>query len=291
MHSHTAHIDGFHYGWINPVLSYLVAFTGAALGLRCTVRALSLPPRRRLGWLLLAAVEFGCGIWTMHFLAMMGFAVTGSAIVYSVPKTLASLALAIVVVGAGILYVGYRPRGWTTLLIGGTATGCGVAAMHYLGMAAMQVQGQVSYDTVIVIASIGIAVFAATAALWMTLNVTGFVASMIASLIAGVAVTAMHYTGMAAVSVRLDAATHGDGLPASEFIIPLAVAIMVVISVGGFVLTLSPNDTLTQAGVFAPAKARTTAGATAGATAATTAARAASRTGTHTGPRTGPAER
>ncbi|MFI6158142.1 MHYT domain-containing protein [Kitasatospora sp. NPDC051170] len=250
MHPHTAHIDGFHYGWINPVLSYLVAFTGAALGLRCTVRALSLPPRRRLGWLLLAAVEFGCGIWTMHFLAMMGFAVTGSAIVYSVPETIASLLLAIVVVGMGVLYVGYRPRTWSTLLIGGTVTGLGVAAMHYLGMAAMHVQGTVSYDPAVVTLSIGIAVFAATAALWMTLNVTGFVASLIASLIAGVAVTAMHYTGMAAVSVQLDAASIGDGLPASEFIIPLAVAIMVVIAVGGFVLTLSPNDSLTTAGVF-----------------------------------------
>ncbi|MBD0674025.1 MHYT domain-containing protein [Streptomyces sp. CBMA156] len=242
MHPHTAHIDGFAYGWVNPALSYLIACTGAALGLRCTVRALTLPPARRLGWLVLSAVELGCGIWTMHFMAMMGFAVTGSAIVYRVPETLGSLLLAILVVGAGVLYVGYRRRTVASLLIGGTVTGLGVAAMHYLGMAAMQVQGKVSYDPALVALSVAIAVAAATAALWMTLNITGFGASLAASLIAGVAVTAMHYTGMAAVSVELDDRVPPGGLPASQFIVPLAVAIMAVISIGGFVLTLSPQE-------------------------------------------------
>ncbi|MEV6974029.1 MHYT domain-containing protein [Kitasatospora sp. NPDC093806] len=239
---HTAPIDGFHYGWVNPVLSYVVACTGAALGLRCTVRALDLPPRRRLGWLLLGAIEIGCGIWTMHFLAMLGFNVTGSTILYNVPLTLLSLVLAIAVCGLGILYVGYRPRGLTTLLVGGTVTGLGVAAMHYLGMAAMHVQGQVSYDPLIVVASIAIAVFAATAALWMTLNITGLLASLAAAMIAGVAVVAMHYTGMAAVSVVLDGRSPVGGLPASQFITPLAVAVLVLLALGGIALMLSPQD-------------------------------------------------
>ncbi|MEU1289513.1 hypothetical protein [Kitasatospora sp. NPDC005856] len=52
----------------------------------------------------------------------------------------------------------------------------------------------------------------------------------------------MHYTGMAAVSVRLDDRLRADGLPASQFVVPLAVAIMAVIAIGGFVLTLSPQE-------------------------------------------------
>ncbi|MFB8237048.1 MHYT domain-containing protein [Kitasatospora purpeofusca] len=242
MHPHPAVIDGFHYGWLNPVLSYLVACTGAALGLRCTVRALDLPPRRRLGWLLLGAAEIGCGIWTMHFLAMLGFTVSGSTILYNVPLTLCSLVLAIVVCGLGILYVGYRPRRLSTLLIGGTVMGLGVAAMHYLGMAAMHVQGQVSYDALTVAGSIAIAVAASATALWMTLNITGMLASLASALIAGVAVVAMHYTGMAAVSVVLDGRTPVGGLPASQFITPLAVAVLVLLSLGGIALMLSPHD-------------------------------------------------
>ena len=83
-----AHMDGFTYGWVNPVLAYLVACLGAALGLRCTVRALALPRDRRGGWLLLAASTIGCGIWTMHFIAMMGFSVTGTSVVYNIPLTM-----------------------------------------------------------------------------------------------------------------------------------------------------------------------------------------------------------
>ncbi|GAA1393902.1 MHYT domain-containing protein [Kitasatospora putterlickiae] len=252
MHTHTAPIDGFHYGWINPVLSYAVACLGAALGLRCTVRALDLPPRRRLGWLLLGAAEIGCGIWTMHFLAMLGFTVTGSTILYNVPLTLCSLLLAITVCGLGILYVGYRPRGLSTLLVGGTVMGLGVAAMHYLGMAAMHVQGEVSYDTAIVATSVAIAVAASTAALWMTLNITGLLASLASALIAGVAVVAMHYTGMAAVSVVLDGSAPAGGLPASQFITPLAVAILVLLALGGIALMLSPQDASLSGRAAAP---------------------------------------
>lgn len=241
MHSHTT-IDSFQYGWVNPVLSYLIACTGAALGLRCTVRALDLPPHRRLGWLLLGAAEIGCGIWTMHFVAMLGFAVTGSTIIYNVPLTLCSLLLAILVVGLGILYVGFRPRSVGTLLVGGTVTGLGVAAMHYLGMAAMHVQGEVSYDPLVVAVSVAVAVFAATAALWMTLNITGVSATLASALVAGVAVVAMHYIGMAAVSVTLDGRVPPAGLTASQFITPLAVALLVLLALGGIALMLSPQD-------------------------------------------------
>ncbi|MFC5907358.1 MHYT domain-containing protein [Streptacidiphilus monticola] len=239
-----AHIDGFTYGLVNPLLAYFAACLGAALGLRCTVRALDLPARRRRGWLLLASAAIGCGIWTMHFIAMLGFTVTNATIVYDVPRTLASLGVAVVVVGVGIFWVGHRPRGTASLLIGGGFTGLGVAAMHYLGMSAMQVAGTVSYNPLLVAASVAIAVVAATAALWMTLNVRGFAASLGAALIAGIAVVAMHYTAMTAVrvSLYLDPVIP-SGMPASEFILPVAVGILVFLTVGGMVILMSPQPT------------------------------------------------
>ncbi len=114
--------------------------------------------------------------------------------------------------------------------------------MHYIGMAAMQVEGRVSYDSPLVVASVAIAVAAATAALWMTLNVKGLPAALGAALIAGVAVVAMHYTAMAAVGVTLDGRPAGDGTPASQFALPLAVGIMVVLAVAGIAIALSPQD-------------------------------------------------
>ncbi|WP_084713691.1 MHYT domain-containing protein [Streptacidiphilus rugosus] len=249
-----AHVNGFTYGVVNPLVAYAIACVGAALGLRCTVRALALPPGERRGWLLLAAAAIGSGIWTMHFIAMLGFTVTDSTVVYNIPITVFSLLLAIFVVGVGVFYVGYRPKGTGSLLVGGILTGCGVAVMHYIGMAALQVQGAVSYSPLLVAASVGIAVFAATAALWMTLNVRGLPAALGAALVAGVAVVAMHYTAMQAVSVRLDGRAVGAGVPASQFILPVAVGIIVFLTVSGIVVAMSPQE---SARARARAEART----------------------------------
>ena len=237
-----AHMDGFTYGWVNPLLAYIVAVIGAALGLRCTVRALDLPPERRRGWLFLAACSIGCGIWTMHFIAMLGFSVTSATIVYNIPLTLASLLVAIVVVGIGVFYVGHRPPDTTTLLVGGAMTGGGVAVMHYMGMYAMELNGTVHYNLFIVVLSAAIAVFAATAALWMTLNIRKLWASLVSSLVAGVAVTAMHYTAMQAVRVRLSGTAPTDGVPAGDFILPVAVGIVVFLTVAAITVAMSPQE-------------------------------------------------
>ena len=200
-------VDGFTYGLITPIAAYVVACLGSALGLRCTARALSLGRSERGGWLLLASLAIGTGIFTMHFIAMMGFTAKGMEITYDLLTTYASLVVAVVVVGIGVFLVGYRGRTTGALLAGGVITGLGVAAMHYLGMAGMRMSGTVNYDLTTVLISIGIAVFAATAALWFAMSVKMFGAAIAAALIMGVAVSGMHYTAMQAMTVHL----HGSG--------------------------------------------------------------------------------
>ncbi|MFJ6661842.1 hypothetical protein ACIQNG_36645 [Streptomyces sp. NPDC091377] len=56
-----------------------MACLGAALGLRCTVRSLRHRPRRA-GWLAVGPVAIGCGIGTLHFMAMIGFNIQGALI-------------------------------------------------------------------------------------------------------------------------------------------------------------------------------------------------------------------
>jgi NO-binding membrane sensor protein with MHYT domain len=99
-------IDGFGHGWISPVAAYLMACAGPALGLRCVVRTVHHDPGWRPGRLALGAASPGCGIWTMHFIAMTGFSVRRATVSYDVPLTVASLAVAIVVVSAGVFIVG-----------------------------------------------------------------------------------------------------------------------------------------------------------------------------------------
>ncbi|OIJ95668.1 MHYT domain-containing protein [Streptomyces colonosanans] len=236
------HLDHATFGWLTPVLSYAMACIGAALGLRCTVRALGATGRSRRNWLLTAASAIGTGIWTMHFVAMLGFGVTGTEIRYDVPLTILSLIVAMVVVGIGVFAVGYGRGRARALCLGGLTTGLGVASMHYIGMAALRLHGAVSYDPALVGLSVLIAVIAATVALWAGLNIKSSGAVTLASLVMGAAVSSMHYTGMFAVSVHL--APSGAALPgvtAMQFIFPLAVGLGSYLFLTSAFVALSPT--------------------------------------------------
>ncbi|MFK4687216.1 MHYT domain-containing protein [Streptomyces pristinaespiralis] len=236
------HLDHAAYGLLTPALSYLMAVIGAALGLRCTVRALSATGRSRRNWLITAASAIGTGIWTMHFVAMLGFAVRGTDIRYNVPLTILSLVVAMLVVGAGVFCVGYGRNRTPALLIGGLATGLGVASMHYLGMAALRLHGIVHYDPLLVALSVAIAVVAATAALWAALNIRSAIAVAFASLVMGAAVSSMHYTGMLAVGVDVAPAEGSlPGATAMQFIFPLAVGLGSYLFVTSAFVALSPT--------------------------------------------------
>ncbi|MFF0428191.1 MHYT domain-containing protein [Streptomyces sp. NPDC004520] len=236
------HLDHAAFGWLTPVLSYAMACIGAALGLRCTVRALDATGRSRRNWLLTAASAIGTGIWTMHFVAMLGFGVTGTDIRYDVPLTLLSLVGAMVVVGIGVFVVGHGRDRVRSLLIGGLTTGIGVACMHYLGMAALRLHGQVRYDPLFVGLSVLIAVVAATAALWAALNIHRPAAVAVASLVMGAAVSSMHYTGMFA--VRVEVVPSSAPLPGAslmQFIFPLAVGLGSYLFITSAFVALSPT--------------------------------------------------
>ncbi len=205
------HLDHAAFGWLTPVPSYAMALHRGPHSDCAAPSARSPPPAARAATgLVTAASAIGTGIWTMHFVAMLGFRVSGSDIRYDVPLTILSLLVAMVVVCAGVFAVGYSRDRARALLLGGLTTGLGVASMHYLGMAAVRLHGDVSYDPVLAGLSVLIAVVAATAALWAGLNITSPLAVTVASLVMGAAVSSMHYTGMFAVSVRVDPS--GDAL-------------------------------------------------------------------------------
>ncbi|MEV8409658.1 MHYT domain-containing protein [Streptomyces niveus] len=236
-------VDGFSYGVFTPIAAFVMACLGSALGLRCVTRSLRAAQSFKPGWLSLGAASIGCGIWTMHFIAMMGFQVRETPISHDVPLTVASLAVAVLVVGAGVFIVGYLGSAPAVLITAGVITGLGVAAMHYLGMAGLSLEGQLHYDTTIVTISVVIAVVAATAALWAAVSVRGFFPSLLASLIMGVAVTAMHYTGMAAISVHLAGGAprtgaSGDALPSIMF--PMLLGPVVFLVLAGVVVMFDP---------------------------------------------------
>ncbi|MFF9239413.1 MHYT domain-containing protein [Streptomyces sp. NPDC014801] len=234
-------VDGFSYGLVTPVVAYLMACLGGALGLRCTTRAQLVAHSWRPGWLALGSAAIGSGIWTMHFIAMMGFTIDQAPIHYGKPTTYASLAVAVVMVGVGIFIVGYKGATGAALFTGGTLTGLGIASMHYLGMAGMRFDGRLEYNTLTVAASVVIAMAAATAALWAAGRVRGVLWSVGASLVMGLAVSGMHYIGMAALSVHLHGtAAPGEGDSPATLLAPMLIGPLAFLCLAGAVVIFDP---------------------------------------------------
>jgi NO-binding membrane sensor protein with MHYT domain len=235
-------VHNFSYGILNPGLAYVMSCLGAFLGLRCITRARAHTGGAKAAWLIVASVAVGAtGIWVMHFIAMLGFTVPGQQIRYSVWETMVSMLLAVLVVGVGLFIVGYSDGGAGPILAGGMIIGIGVATMHYVGMNAMSMPDAVHYNTGLVGVSVLIAIVAGTAALWAGLRVRGLGSTIAASLIMGVAVTGMHYTGMAAMRVY-----PGGGMAAGEsaesFLLPLLLSVSIVTFLVTLVIALSPTE-------------------------------------------------
>jgi NO-binding membrane sensor protein with MHYT domain len=154
-------------------------------------------------WLISGAAAMGIGIWSMHFIGMLAFSVP-IPLRYNILTTLASLAIAILTSGFALAIASRRNLGLQRLAVGSLVMGAGICAMHYTGMAAIQIMPGISYDPRLVAASIVIAVAASFAALWLAFRLrSGHSWFMIlarggAAVVMGFAITGMHYTAMAA---------------------------------------------------------------------------------------------
>jgi NO-binding membrane sensor protein with MHYT domain len=147
------------------------------------------------------------------------------------------------VVGIGLFIVSRSdPNRLGPLAAGGVFTGLGVAAMHYTGMFAVKIGGRVTYDILIVLLSVLIAVVAATAALWATMNIRGPLAVLGASAVMGLAVTGMHYTGMSAMNVVIDPRAPVLVSNSQELITSLIIGVSAVCVIVVFLLTLTSSS-------------------------------------------------
>jgi NO-binding membrane sensor protein with MHYT domain len=241
-------VDNFSYGVLTPALGYVMSCLGWFLGLRCTTRARAVQGPARLRWLLLAAVSIAvAGVWGMHFIAMLGFGIPGQIIRYSVPVTIFSMLVAVAVVSAGVLTVGFAGDGRAPLVAGSLIIGIGVAGMHYIGMSAMRIPDTMSYDAGLVILSVIIAVSTGAVALWAALRLDSLGSAFVACLILGVGVSAMHYAGMAALQIHPDLAAGGvaggrGGASAASFLGPLIFGVAVLTMVLTAAISLSPTQ-------------------------------------------------
>ena len=179
-------------------LSYAIAVLGSFVALR----AASLMRHAdgtisRVNTIAAGLALGGIGVWAMHFIGMVALKLN-VANGYSLVETLISLVAAVAAASMALVHVAKDPGDVKRVIVAGTLLGIGVAVMHYLGMYGLRFGGYVTWNYAVVLASVLIAIFAATAALWLAFNTHGHGLRVLAALVMGVAVCTMHYTGMAA---------------------------------------------------------------------------------------------
>ena len=179
------------------VTSFVVAVAASYAALKTTGRIRASDAVARRWWLAGGALAMGIGVWSMHFIGMLALQMdVGSS--YSMTETFASLVVVVVAASLAVRYAAHNPESLPRLAVAGTGLGLSVVVMHYMGMFGLKIYGFITWDMALVGASMLIAVVAATAALWLAFNTPTMARRVLAALVMGVAVCAMHYTGMAA---------------------------------------------------------------------------------------------
>lgn len=232
-------VVGTHDGWL-VALSVLIACFASYVALDLGERA-----RRTTGWvshawLVASAVALGGGIWSMHFVAMLAFSLPNIDVSYDLAMTLMSLVLPIAVASIGLFAVRDNSRP-AALIASGVLVGCGIALMHYTGMAAMHMQADLSYNALFFAASIFVAIGASVVAMWLAFSFTAVGWRVVASVIQGLAISGMHYLAMVAAVFhvpggRLDT---GAAIPQVQLAILVSCTTMAILITG---LMLSIRD-------------------------------------------------
>ena len=242
------------YNPLIVLLSILVAIQGSVVSVALTHAKRPATPLRRKLMLAGAATVMGVGIWSMHFVGMLALQLPVT-VGYEPLRTLASGLICILVTGLGFHIVTQDGGGPARVALGGAVMGLGIAAMHYLGMAAMRAACTVAYSPPLVALSVAVGIGAATFALWLASRPGRPWAIRAASVALGLAVALMHYTGMAAASFLPGAGIDLIAAPAmDQNALALIVAVVAFLISGVFLLTTLPDRTAPEAQPAAPSE-------------------------------------
>ncbi|WP_395945072.1 ATP-binding protein [Brevundimonas sp.] len=191
------------HDWRVTLLAAAVCLIGLGSTFRFMERARITEGARRRHLAISAGLTGSLSIWATHFIAMQGY-VAGVPVTYDVVLTLTSLVVAIVMIGTAIATALRREeRLWRTL--GALIAIAGVAAMHYLGMAALQAPAHIAWQPDLVVVSIlGGMMIAGLSAFFYRRG--GLRSLVTATGGASLAIVFLHFTGMAAITVMPDPA-------------------------------------------------------------------------------------
>ncbi len=127
--------------------------------------------------------------------------------------------------------------------LGGVIAGAGIAAMHYIGMAALEVQGRIVWDPLMMPVSIVLGSAIETTALFAGLRSDSLKSRVLGAMLLTLAICAHHFTAMGAAAIVPDPTVELSGIASKETWLVLAVAaassIIAVLAFAGIAIDLS----------------------------------------------------
>jgi diguanylate cyclase (GGDEF)-like protein len=193
----------------------------------------------QLAWLGIAAVSVGFGIWATHFISALAFMAdmpTG----YDIPLTLLSLAIAMCIVGGALWYATLARRP-SDAALAGAIVGVGIAAMHYVGLRALIIGGEIVWDPYLIAGSLLLGIGFGAAALYVATRSSRLKHRLAGGALLTVAIVAMHFTGMSAAGLQncYPIVTAADQTPAWLSLVVALVSILILLfALGGIYLDL-----------------------------------------------------
>lgn len=215
--------------------SLAVALMAGFTGLSLTRGASALPMGRRKLAVVMAAISLGGGIWSMHFVAMLGLQLP-IPFYYDALTTLISALMAVLMTGVALLAVHFGTRTRMRIILAGVIVGLGIPAMHYTGMSGMQLCRPV-YNIAGVAGALLVSVCLSVLAFMITYARRERQNILLGTVGFGLAVFAVHFIAMAGTGFVAQ-----DGIPASGPVISnsalaFGVTLAVFLISGAFLLT------------------------------------------------------
>ena len=210
-------------------LAGLICIATCLISMNLFVRANDAARDRPLPWLFVAATIFGAGVWATNFIAELAFE-PGFPINYDAGLTAISFLAAIGTVWLGMSVV----HRYADPEEGGAMIGAGIAAMHYIGMAALRAPAQLHWDAGYVLASLAIAMTFAAAAMRVLIRGPALGGRLMAVVLLILAIVGFRFTAMAAVTFVPDSliAVPGHAIAPNVLAIAIATVIVLIVALG-----------------------------------------------------------
>ncbi|MBR9805282.1 PAS domain S-box protein, partial [bacterium] len=193
------------FNYVLVVISVFVAILAAYSALILLERVWATNQEKVANILLwFGAVVVGLGVWAMHFTGMLAYMIPVP-MRYDAAITFASIIPALLGGYVALKLLASQRFGFWWVQLGAISMASGIGVMHFLGMEAMKMEAYMAYDLVWFVAAVLAAHVLATIAIYLIIlqrNATKarFRWRVACACVVGLAITAMHYTGMVAVT-------------------------------------------------------------------------------------------